>query len=247
MLWGIFSDIHSNLEALEAVLAVFSHEGVGGYVCCGDFVGYGPSPNEVVERVAALKPLHAVTGNHDLALLGRMDLAWFNPYAQAAAIWTRWKLSKEASGFLESLPPRAETPEFTVVHGSPRNPAEEYLLTPQQFIDNQAHYKVTPCFVGHSHLTWCFSKDEKSPLGAKTHILGDRDQVTVERGTPWVINPGSVGQPRDHDPRASCGIYDDDRRRFTLLRVPYDISAVQLRMRDIGLPEFLALRLAYGQ
>lgn len=247
MLWGVFSDIHSNIEALDAVLDAFSRQGVEGYICCGDLVGYGPSPNEVVERIAALKPLHSVIGNHDLAVIGRMDLAWFNPYAQAAAIWTRWKLSKDASQFLESMPQRVETKDFTIVHGSPRNPAEEYLLTPQQFVDNQAHYKVSPCFVGHSHLTWCFARDEKSPLGAKSYILSDREKVVVEDGVPWVINPGSVGQPRDHDQRASCGVYDDVKREFTLLRIPYDIPTVQNRMREAGLPEFLILRLAYGQ
>ncbi|MBI3549562.1 MAG: metallophosphoesterase family protein [Elusimicrobia bacterium] len=247
MIWGVFSDVHSNIEALEAVLDAFKRHDVEGFVCCGDLVGYGPSPNEVVERVAGLKPLHAVIGNHDLAVIGRMDLAWFNPYAQAAAIWTRWKLSKEASGFLEAMPTRLETPEFTIVHGSPRSPSEEYLLTPQQFVDNQAHYKISPCFVGHSHLTWCFSKDEANPFGAKTHILADRERVVCKPNIPWVINPGSVGQPRDHDQRASCGVYDDVKREFTLLRVPYDIPTVQARMKEAGLPDFLIMRLAYGQ
>ena len=247
MLWGVFSDIHSNLEALEAVLETFSRSGVEGYICCGDMIGYGPSPNEVVERIAGLKPLYAVTGNHDLAVLGRMDLKWFNPYAQAAAIWTRWKLSREAADFLEVMPDRCENEAFTVVHGSPRNPAEEYLLTAQQFLDNLTHFKVSPCFVGHSHLTWCFSKDETNPMGARNYILSDRERVILKSGVPWVINSGSVGQPRDHDPRASCGIYDDVKREFVLLRVPYDISSVQRRMRDVGLPEFLILRLAYGQ
>lgn len=247
MLWGVMSDIHSNLDALQRVLEAFAERKVQGYVCCGDTVGYGPSPNEVVETLAGLKPLQVVMGNHDLAVLGRMDIEWFNQYAQAAAIWTRWKLSPRSAQFLESLPLRVENAKFTIVHGSPRDPAEEYLLTAQQFLDNLKHFKVSPCFVGHSHLTWCFSVDPKSPLGVKSVILKDGQSLTAEPGVPCVFNAGSVGQPRDHDPRASCGVYDDETRRFDLIRVPYDIPAVQKKMVEVGLPEFLIARLSYGQ
>lgn len=247
MIWGVFGDVHSNYEALRSVLDAFQRRKAEGFVCCGDLVGYGPAPNEVVETVARLPNLRAVVGNHDLAVLGRMDLRWFNPYAAAAAVWTRWKLSPEASGFMEKLPQRVEADGFMVVHGSPRNPIEEYLLTSQQFVDNEAHIKVSPCFVGHSHLTWCFSRDPDDVYGARIHILSDGQKVKAEKGAPWILNPGSVGQPRDHDQRAACGVYDDATREFTLLRVPYDIPAVQQQMREIGLPEFLALRLSYGQ
>lgn len=247
MLWGVFSDIHSNLEALEAVLKHFDSQGVKGYVCCGDIVGYGPQPNEVTERIAALKPLHAVSGNHDLAVIGKMDVSWFNDYAQAAALWTRETLSDSARKFLEALPSRDVAESFMVVHGSPRNPAEEYLLTRQQFLDNAAGVKVSPCFVGHSHLTWWFQRDPSSPLGTKAQLLRDGQRVDVPTGLAAIINPGSVGQPRDHDNRASCGIYDDESRSFRLARVPYDIAAVQKKMRDVALPELLVLRLSYGQ
>lgn len=249
MTWGVLADIHSNQEALDAVLAALRGQGAEGYVCCGDIVGYGPSPNEVVETVGSLPAVIAVTGNHDLAVLGRMSLEWFNEYAQAAAVWTRWKLSPAAARYLESLAEKIETPSFTVAHGSPRNPAEEYLLTAQQFVDNIKHFKSSPCFIGHSHLTVCFSPAALPlhPLGVETRILGDGDAVSLPDATPWIINPGSVGQPRDRDPRASCGLYDDRARRFRILRVPYDIPAVQRKMREVGLPEFLGLRLACGQ
>lgn len=247
MVWGVFSDIHSNLEALEAVLAVFGENGVEGYVCCGDLVGYGPQPNEVVDRIASLKPLRGVSGNHDLAVIGRMDIQWFNDYAQAAALWTREALTPSARGFLEALPARVVEEPFMVVHGSPRNPPEEYLLTRQQFLDNASHIKPTPCFIGHSHLTWCFLRDPGSPLGTKAQLLRDGQRFEVPQGLACAINPGSVGQPRDHDNRASCGVYDDEARTFRLLRVPYDIAAVQKKMRDAALPELLVLRLSYGQ
>lgn len=245
MIWGVLSDIHSNLEALRAALEATARGGARGHVCCGDLVGYGPSPNEVVEAVAGLRPLHAVLGNHDLAVLGRMDLRWFNEHAAAAAVWTRWKLSRASARFLESLPGRAETPAFTVVHGSPRNPAEEYLLTPQQFVDNLRHFRRSPCFFGHTHAPASFARDD-SPVGARLDPLRAGDVVRAPRGA-WAVNPGSVGQPRDRRPEASCGLYDDESREFRLLRVPYDVRSTQRRMREVGLPEFLALRLESGQ
>ena len=247
MLWGVFSDTHSSLEALDAVLRALAEQGARGYICCGDLVGYGPQPNEVVERIASLSPLHAVSGNHDLAVVDKMDIAWFNEYAQAAALWTRERLTGDCRAFLEALPARVETEQFMVVHGSPRNPAEEYLLTRQQFLDNAGQFKVSPCFVGHSHLTWCFLRDAASPLGTRAQMLRDGQRFEIPAGIPAVLNPGSVGQPRDHDNRASCGVYDDEKRVFRLLRVPYDIAAVQKKMREAALPELLVLRLSYGQ
>ena len=247
MLWGVFSDVHSNLDALDAVLDALRKQGVKGYVCCGDVVGYGPQPNEVAERIASLKPLHVVSGNHDLAVIGKMDVTWFNDYAQAAALWTREVLSPPARKFLESLPARDVADEFMVAHGSPRNPAEEYLLTRQQFLDNASLVRVSPCFVGHSHVTWCFLRDANSMLGTRAIVVRDGQTVTVPAGVACIINPGSVGQPRDHDNRASCGVYDDEKRVFRLLRVPYDIPEVQKKMRAVALPELLVLRLSYGQ
>lgn len=247
MIWAVISDIHSSLEALDASLKALAAQGAKGWICCGDVVGYGPQPNEVCERLAALKPLRIVSGNHDLAVIGKMDVSWFNDYAQAAALWTRDALTPAARQFLEGLQPRVVEETFMVVHGSPRNPPEEYLLTRQQYMDNLAGVKVAPCFVGHSHLTWCFQRDPASPLGTKAQLLRDGQKVEVTQASGSVINPGSVGQPRDHDNRASCGLYDDEARVFKLLRVPYDIAGVQKKMRDVALPELLVLRLSYGQ
>ena len=248
MIWGVFTDVHSNVEALDAVLKYFTEHKVEGYICCGDIVGYGPSPNEVIERIAGLKPLRAVVGNHDVAVLGKMDLKWFNDYAQAATLWTQKQLNAKSIKFLESLKTVSSSRKgFLVVHGSPRRPLEEYLLTPEQFLDNLNHIPVSPCFVGHSHLPWCFAKDPDAPLGVASYFLKDCEKVAVNPKVHWVLNPGSVGQPRDRDSRASCGIYDDAKNEFSLHRVYYDIAATQKRMKEAGLPEFLAKRLGVGQ
>lgn len=248
MIWGVFTDVHSNVEALDAVLKFFAERKVEGFICAGDIVGYGPSPNEVIERIAGLRPLRAVIGNHDLAVLGKMDLRWFNDYARAATVWTKKQLNAKSLKFLESLRMVSSSRKgFMVVHGSPRRPVEEYLLTPEQFLDNINHIPVSPCFVGHSHLPWCFKKEKEAPMGVASFFLKDQDNLSVDPKIAWVLNPGSVGQPRDRDARASCGIYDDGKQEFSLRRVPYDIAAVQKRMKEAGLPEFLAKRLSFGQ
>ena len=246
MKWGVFSDVHSNQEALKSVLDHFREKCVDGYICCGDIVGYGAEPNEVIEMISALPSLFCVRGNHDLAVLGRMDLAWFNDMASAAVRFAQRTLTPRNLRWLQDLPPRAETPAFTVVHGSPRNPAEEYLVTVQQFHDNYQYYKVSPCFIGHSHLPLCFLM--KEPVSyVEFGPLKEGKLLRCPAGVRSVVNPGSVGQPRDHDHRASCGIYDDEARTFELFRLEYDVLSAQRKIIDAGLPEFLAHRLHYGQ
>ena len=151
MIYGVFSDIHSNMEALNVVLDFFEDFDVDGYICCGDLVGYGPEPNEVVERLRKLKNLYAIIGNHDLAVLGLLDVEWFNPYAKAAALWSRDVLTPEARHWLENLTAKIDHKEFSMVHGTPRKPPEEYLLSAAQFKDNIPLVHVWPLFVGHSH------------------------------------------------------------------------------------------------
>lgn len=246
MRWGVFSDVHSSLEALEAVLARLERRGAEGYLCCGDLVGYGPDPNPALERVRRLPGLLCVRGNHDLAVLGRMDLEWFNEAARAAVRYTQRVITPENLEWLKGLPPRIDRDQFTVVHGSPRNAAEEYLVTVQQFHDNCSYYKTSPCFVGHSHLPICFLMKEPVSF-VEAGELSDGQTLFIPQGIRGVVNPGSVGQPRDQDPRACCGIYDDVERTFTLMRVEYDVAATQKKILDAGLPEFLAARLSYGQ
>ncbi len=246
MLYGVFSDIHSNLEALNVVLELFSDFEVGGYICCGDLVGYGPDPEGCLERLRALKNLSIVCGNHDLAVLGRLDVEWFNPYARAAALWTRDQLSVDSRRFLENMTAKLEHPEFTIAHGTPRKPPEEYLLSAAQFRDNIPYVKKWPLFIGHSHMPLCFRLSDAQAGGVDVLILEDQQEVALGPG-PTALNPGSVGQPRDQDRRAACGLYDSTRGTFRIVRMEYDFQAAQAKIRSAGLPEYLALRLAYGQ
>jgi diadenosine tetraphosphatase ApaH/serine/threonine PP2A family protein phosphatase len=241
VLYGVFSDVHSNLEALDAVLGFFSDFEVGGYICCGDIVGYGPDPDPVVERIRGLKNASVICGNHDLAVIGRMEVEWFNAYARAAALWTREKLSADARGWLEGLTARLEAPDFTLAHGTPRRPPDEYLLSAAQFADNIDRVKKWPLFIGHTHMPLCFRKGEVVFLEHNEVVALPAD------GAPVAFNPGSVGQPRDHDSRASCALYDSEAGTYRIVRLDYDVAATQAKIRAAGLPEFLALRLAFGQ
>ncbi len=251
MIYGVISDVHSNHEALSAVLGCLEDIGVEGWICCGDLVGYGPDPDACLDRIRALENLSIICGNHDLAVLERMDLEWFNPSARAAVVWTRSNISGVNRAYLEGLTARLETAKFTLAHGTPRNPPEEYLLSPSQFRDNVPLVKTWPLFVGHSHmpLLFCYAPGDEEKI--ESRFLDDQEETLprVESGAmaPVALNPGSVGQPRDQDSRASCGLYDSDKGTFRVLRVPYDIGAVQAKIRAAGLPEYLALRLAYGQ
>jgi diadenosine tetraphosphatase ApaH/serine/threonine PP2A family protein phosphatase len=251
VIYGVFSDVHSNYEALSAVLEYLEDVGVEGWICCGDLVGYGPDPDKCLDRIRALKNLSIICGNHDLAVLDRLDLEWFNQYARAAVMWTRTNLSAENRAFLEGLTARLETPHFTLAHGTPRNPAEEYLLSPLQFRDNVPLVKNWPLFVGHSHMPLLFRFADGDAEKIDSRFLDDKEE-TLPRiyggvTAPVALNPGSVGQPRDQDNRAACGVYDSEKGTFKVFRVPYDIAAVQAKIRAAGLPEYLALRLAYGQ
>jgi predicted phosphodiesterase len=249
MLYGVFSDVHGNLEALGAVLDFFHASRVEGYICCGDVVGYGPNPEECLGLVRALKHLNIVCGNHDLAAIGRIDVEWFNPYARAATFWTRAALGGESRRFLENLTARLDHKDFTVVHGSPQRPADEYLLSAAQFKNNMSGVKAWPLFCGHSHMPMSFQCTADGKVQAL--FIEDHQTITGEaapdRIVPAAYNPGAVGQPRDHDQRASCALWDSQARTFQVFRFAYDVAATQAKIRANGLPEHLALRLAYGQ
>ncbi len=251
MLYGVFSDVHSNLEALSAVLEFFGEADVEAYVCCGDLVGYGGDPNECLDLVRALPNLSIISGNHDLAAVGRLELDWFNQYARAAVMWTQARLRPENRLYLESLSARLDAEKFTLAHGTPRNPPEEYLLSPGQFRENAPLVRTWPLFVGHSHMPLLFRFAQGSADKVETYFLADREEIlprTPEGASgPVALNPGSVGQPRDQDRRAACALYDSTRGTFRVFRLPYDVSGAQAKIRAAGLPEYLALRLDYGQ
>ncbi|OGR44143.1 MAG: hypothetical protein A2X35_13175 [Elusimicrobia bacterium GWA2_61_42] len=243
MRYGVFSDVHGNYEALKAVLSFYRRNGVENFICCGDIVGYGPQPLECAEALRGLGALTAVMGNHDAALVGKMDLKWFNVNAAWAINFAREQLTGQAMDFVARLPERAETAEFTVVHGSPRKPLTEYMLSEIQFADNVKLFSTSPCFIGHSHMPLFFRKGEQGIPAAD--FLKPAVKVSAANA-PVMLNPGSVGQPRDGDPRAACGVYDSEKKSFEMYRVFYNIEATQKLMAELKMPPLLADRLSFG-
>ncbi len=237
----LLTDIHANLVALEAV--VRDAGPVDAVWCLGDVVGYGPRPNEccawVEERAAP-----TVAGNHDWASLGRLDLDDFNPSARAATRWTIDQLTPHTHDWLAALPERAVAGEQTIVHGSPRQPIWEYLLRPAQAAANFAHFDSPICFVGHTHVPTVFA--ERPAGGGVTLHRPAAGETIALTGGRYIVNPGSVGQPRDGDPRAAYALYDPDTGRLEFRRLAYDIAATQRQMADAGLPASLIARLDHG-
>jgi predicted phosphodiesterase len=237
---AVLSDIHSNLVALDAVLA---HAGpVDAVWHLGDVVGYGPDPDGVVARLIEVGAT-GVRGNHDAAALGGREIDWFNPEARAAAEWTRDTIDGTTRAWLSALPERHATGRLTLVHGSPRDPIREYVSTAAVALENLAVLETDFGLHGHTHVpvAFCLGPDERLRVIAP----GSGGQLELD-GQRALINPGSVGQPRDGDPDSSYLILDPDAATVTWHRVAYDIAAVQAAIRGAGLPGRLADRLAYG-
>ena len=238
----IVSDVHSNLEALGAVLQDAGRRGGFDRVwCLGDMVGYGPDPGACLQRLREFE-LTAVAGNHDYAAAGVIDAADFNGAAFTAIRWTAGQLSSEEAAFLAALPTVALSPPFTLVHGSLRDPIVEYLLHPAQAIATMDLLTTDHCLVGHSHYPFVCGENGGMPV----FLPFPENQPYPLGEERCIINPGSVGQPRDRDPRASYAVYDDDEHAVEHHRVPYDIGATQAKMRANGLPEYLVDRLDHG-
>jgi diadenosine tetraphosphatase ApaH/serine/threonine PP2A family protein phosphatase len=237
----IISDIHANLTALEAVLnAADVYDAVW---CLGDIVGYGPDPNECIERVQALPGLKCLLGNHDAAAIGEIDLEAFNRDAKLSANWTQKTVTEKNLSFLRSLPKRVTEGDVTLVHGSPRNPVWEYLLDPSVVLTNFGHFDTHYCLAGHTHLPILyFAHDVNSTLRWKVPKSGEG----IKLNGRVILNPGSVGQPRDHNPRASFALFTPETNVWEPFRVDYDILSVQQRIRQAELPARHAARLAEG-
>jgi predicted phosphodiesterase len=242
----IISDLHANWEALEAVL----RETEGGYdlvLCCGDLVGYGADPNAVVEWVRTRCAV-VVRGNHDRACTGQDDLEWFNPVARAAAIWTQKALNAENAKFTADLPQGPVQVEgFQVVHGSPFD-EDEYVLAAEEAGQAFGYLESRLAFFGHTHVQggfiWNHSRVETvSRISPQT----THEELEIDPDCAYLVNPGSVGQPRDGDRRAAYVLYDSDAHRLSYHRVEYDIAAAQQKIREAGLPGILADRLSVGR
>lgn len=237
----VISDIHSNKTALEAVL-----EDAGSYDtvwCLGDVVGYGPDPNQCVEMVRDLPELVCLRGNHDSAVTGLVEKSKFNPSAQEALEWTEKELNAGNLAFMRELPSHTERDEVTLAHGSPRDPVWEYIMDPYTATANFDFFSTPFCLVGHSHIPFLYTYESEEELAVRQPMaLGEKVQLP-ERA---LLNPGSVGQPRDNDPRASYAMFDPGERTWILYRVDYDIEEVQKRMRKAGLPLTYIQRIAHG-
>jgi diadenosine tetraphosphatase ApaH/serine/threonine PP2A family protein phosphatase len=236
---AVVSDIHANIVALDAVLDAVG--AVDAIWHLGDIVGYGPEPDLVVERLVAVGAV-GVRGNHDAAACGGPEIDWFNPEAKAAMEWTRRAISARTRSWLGALPDRLVDGPFTLVHGSPRDPIWEYVTSVPVARANLAAFDTSVGLHGHTHIPIVF-RDHDGRVEAATP--GDGSSIALDGGR-MLLNPGSVGQPRDGDPRASYAIIDTDAGRCTWQRVAYDIEAVQVAMRAAGLPERLASRLSHG-
>jgi diadenosine tetraphosphatase ApaH/serine/threonine PP2A family protein phosphatase len=237
---AVISDVHANYHALEAVLKEIDSAAVDAVWCLGDTVGYGPRPNECCDIVRE-RAGHCLVGNHDLVVLGELTVSDFNDEAAAAAIWTAEVLTPESRAFLASLKPYGEVEGIDLFHASARDPVWEYVLT-EDAAQATLELSAAPLvLVGHSHVALAITEANghvdggQAPAGSKVLLDGR-----------WLLNPGSVGQPRDGDPRAAWLLLDLDERFAAFRRVPYSIERTQAEMRERGLPQVLATRLERG-
>jgi len=238
----ILSDIHANLTALKSVLA---DAGPFDQVwCLGDIVGYGPDPNECVTLIQSLSPLKCVKGNHDAAILGEIDLRVFNYEARDSLLWLRNKLEPQHLQWLNTLEERLVFDDVTMVHGSPRNPIWEYLMDTVSAGENMSAFSTQLCFVGHTHVPGVFQFNDDKIGSTDYYAMTDGSEFIPENKV--IINPGSVGQPRDNDPRSSYVVFDNQTNRFEFHRVKYNIEQVQKRILAAGLPRRHASRLENG-
>jgi len=238
---AVISDIHSNLHALEAVLTDIDAEAPDEIWCLGDVVGYGPRPNEcadiVRERAAVV-----LVGNHDLAAIGKLGTSDFGPLATESAHWTKRTLGEEQAAWLRTLEPSATRDGLELFHGSARDPVWEYVLSEEVALENLELTTAPIVLVGHSHLALALSWDGERLDGGLARGGTELDTSAAR----WLINPGSVGQPRDSDARAAWLLIDIATGRAAFRRVPYPIEQTQAEMRAEGLPEDLATRLTRG-
>lgn len=237
---ALLSDIHSNIVALEAVLAAVGPVDTIWHL--GDVVGYGPEPDAVVARLAGLGAV-GVRGNHDAAAVGGNEIEFFNADARAAMEWTRRVMSPETRRWLEALPEQHVDGVFTLVHGSPRDPIWEYVTSVPVARANLAALGTAVGLHGHTHVPIAFRDDDGR---VEAISPGHGSSIALDDGTRLLLNPGSVGQPRDGIPSASYAVIDTDTGRCTWARAEYDVSAVQRAMEQAGLPARLVARLSYG-
>ncbi len=238
MRYAIFSDVHSNLEAFQAVLLAYQKENIDHYLCLGDIVGYGADPSECIRLIKELKVI-TVAGNHEWGVCGKSPLENFTPLAKEAVAWTAKRLNPEELSFLGSLPLTHSLEDFVLVHSSLETPEEFYYLNNYDEAYNTFNLlKKNACFIGHTHKPGVFVQENA--------LLSFRKGGTLqlEENKKYIINVGSVGQSRDGDWRASIAVYDSSSRTVEIKRIGYDVETAQKKILACGLPEELALRLS---
>ena len=239
----IVADIHSNLEALSAVIeGAETNGGFDQIWLLGDLVGYGPDPIACIDLVRQYDT-RAVAGNHDLAAAGKIKPEGFNPHALVAVNWTSLQLTPDHLAYLLDLPIKMEQDGFTMVHGSPRDPTNEYLITPESATANFPLFETPICLVGHSHIPFICQPQGDTAVFEK--FPNDGTPVVLDKG-PMIINPGGLGQPRDRDPRSPYALYDSRDRTLSHHRAEYDIPSTQKKMEEKGWDRYLRERIAYG-
>lgn len=243
---AIISDIHANLTALQKTLEAIDARQPDALWCLGDTVGYGPHPQACVDIIRERADV-CLAGNHDLAVAGKIDLDHFNPIAREAALWHRKHLDDASLQWLASLPSKTVIEGITLAHGSPRHPVWEYVGDEIVAAENYHDFETPLCLIGHSHqaMGWRMTiENAHVHVGLVMETPGVA--LTLNLNDKWLLNPGSVGQPRDHDPRASFALLDTETWRWTWYRVAYNIEVVERDIIDAGLPEMLGRRLYLG-
>jgi diadenosine tetraphosphatase ApaH/serine/threonine PP2A family protein phosphatase len=237
---AVLSDIHANLAALDAVRG--DMPAVDEIWVLGDIVGYGPQPNEVIRALQELGA-RSVMGNHDGAAIGTVDVGWFNPDAARAILWTSETVDENSRAYLATLPEVRREDDLTAVHGSPRDPTWEYITGPGVAAANLGAFETRFCLHGHTHVPVVFHADD----GRMDVVPATPDQPITLNGGRALLNPGSVGQPRDGNPAASYLLMDDEKGQAQFRRVGYDVGTTQELMREVGLPPRLIERLSFGR
>ncbi|MDD5773225.1 MAG: metallophosphoesterase family protein [bacterium] len=244
MRYGIFSDVHSNLEALNRVLEDSKKENIDNFICLGDLVGYGANPNECVELIRALKPV-IVAGNHDCAVVNRIDTSGFNKWGSEAVLWTQKIIKPDNVSFLNGLKLMQDHNDFTLVHASPYFPEKWfYVITVEDIIRCFLNFKNWICFVGHSHRPFIFELNPNNLYNSNIFLSGE---VVLKKEMRYVISAGSVGQPRDGNNKTCYFVFDSESKKIKLTRLEYNYELTQKKILDAGLPGFLAERLAKGK
>ena len=233
---GVFSDVHGNMEAFEACLNRLKKEGVEAYINCGDIIGYGPDSELCVHTVMTLPNIRNVLGNHDAVFLDPQLESFFNLDAKIALDISKKTLSEDSIRYIASIPVIVRDENYTIAHGTPKDPIKEYFVSVRQFHINFPHWRGQICFVGHTHLPFYM---EGTAEDCSIHLVKQNEETLIlKENYRYVINPGAVGKPRDNNPEASFGVWDTDKQTFYFLREPYDYKTTQEKMRAQNFPSF---------